>query len=82
MKLDGFVRLKRPFSPHPTSIQTYCLGIIAGVFPTEASTEILLYLYDPENSKIYTDEFDSQAIYSFQLDEVEAYSDRQQESGY
>lgn len=38
--------------------------------PLELS-EILVYLYDPDTSTIFTDELGVQAVFAFKLDEVE-----------
>ena len=59
MKVGDCVCLKQPFSPSPASSQRYCYGIIAGVVSDNLRTEVLIYLYDPDNDTIYPDEFGS-----------------------
>ena len=76
MKADDLVRFKQPFIPRMGTLQVYYFGIVVGVVSEGPTTQVLVYLYDPESSTLYTDESDLQALYSFQLDEVEYVGDR------
>ena len=71
MKADNLVRFKQPFIPRIGTLQAYYFGIVVGVVSEGSTTQILVYLYNPERSTFYTDESDVQAIYSFQLNEIE-----------
>ena len=70
MTVGDCVCLKQPFSPSSASSQAYRYGIVAGVVSDDLKTEVLIYLYDPDNDTIYTDEFDAQAIYQFRPEEL------------
>lgn len=71
MKAGDRVRLKQLFKPSLNSTQAYHFGIIVDVLSNFYNAEVLVYLYDPDTGNIYTDETGIQAIYSFQLDEIE-----------
>ena len=76
MKVDDLVRFKQPFIPRIGTFQAYYFGIVVGVVSEGSSTQVLVYLYDPKSSTLYTDESDVQPIYSFQLHEIEYVGDR------
>ena len=76
MKADDLVRFKQPFIPRMGTLQVYYFGIVVGVVSEESTTQVLVYLYDLESSTFYTDESDIQAIYSFQLNEIEYVGNR------
>ena len=71
MNVGDLVRLKQPLLPTPTTLQVYRFGLVAGVVSEGVKTEVLVHLFDPQSAQVYTDESGIQAIYSFQLDEVE-----------
>ena len=71
MKAGDRIRLKQLFKPSLVSTQSYHFGIVVDVISTFYNAEVLVYLYDPNTETIYTDEAGTQAIYSFQLEEIE-----------
>ncbi|GAB4466078.1 MAG: hypothetical protein OHK0037_21480 [Elainellaceae cyanobacterium] len=77
MDIGDIVRLKQPFQPEPDSDRTYSYGIIAGIVwsedasPPSPPVEIVLYLYDPDAQRVYTDATGLEAIYAFRPNELE-----------
>lgn len=71
MKAGDRIRLKQLFRPSLMSTQSYRFGIVVDVISTFYNAEVLVYLYDPNTETIYIDEAGTQAIYSFELDEIE-----------
>jgi hypothetical protein len=79
MKPGDIVQLKQPFKPEPSNQQEYSFGVIAGRALLKGTSRsravqtdsLLLHLYDPQKSLIYTDELGAKAVYLFQLHEVE-----------
>jgi hypothetical protein len=79
MKPGDIVQLKQPFQPELDCQQKFSFGVIAGRAPNKRaarsdSTEsdsLLLHLYDPQTSLIYTDGLGAKAVYLFELNEVE-----------
>ncbi|MDB9529310.1 hypothetical protein PN498_25180 [Oscillatoria sp. CS-180] len=76
MKQGDLVRFKQPFAPIVTSPQFYSFGVVIDVVSEGLSTEVLVYLRDLDGETIYVDETGAQAIYSFQMDEIECMGDR------
>jgi hypothetical protein len=79
MQVGDLVRLKQPFRPSPDSLQEYSFGIVVGLGVdrsqgnnTPEVIEVILYLYDPDTSTPYIDEFGVQAMYSFYPEELES----------
>ncbi len=73
MKEGDIVRLKQPFKPVATETKTYDFGIVAGIVDDSTGPQILLRLYSLETASVYTDTFNSEAIYCFHPAEVECY---------
>ncbi|MBD2155955.1 hypothetical protein [Leptolyngbya sp. FACHB-16] len=73
MKAGDRVRLKQLFRPSLISTQSYRFGIVVDIVSTFYNAEVLVYLYDPNTEAIYIDETGIQAIYSFQLEEIERF---------
>lgn len=65
------MRLKQPFKPVAPELKSYGYGIVAGVVNDSSATEVLACLYNLETASIYTDPHNAEAIYSFQLDEID-----------
>ncbi|HEY9761285.1 MAG TPA: hypothetical protein V6D07_02105 [Trichocoleus sp.] len=79
MKVGDIIRLKQPFYPAPKLYKAYRYAVIAdllqpasGAEALEQVTEILVNLYDPVISEVYTDERGVKALYVFYPDEVES----------
>lgn len=81
MEIGDIVRLKQPFRPEPDCVEEYRYGIVVGLIeidrddnePGQRSqlSEAVLQLYQPETSKVYTDEFGIQPMFYFRIDEIE-----------
>ncbi|MEM7773460.1 MAG: hypothetical protein AAGA75_22225 [Cyanobacteria bacterium P01_E01_bin.6] len=77
MKTDDLIKLKQLFIPTPTSNRGYQYAVIVDLIRTNENSafssgiEILAHLCEGDRTSIYTDEFGSDPIYSFYLDEVE-----------
>ncbi|MEL6381425.1 MAG: hypothetical protein AAFQ89_02925 [Cyanobacteria bacterium J06626_18] len=76
--MGDLVRLEQPFIPAIAAYQVYHFGIVVGVVSECSNTDVLVHLFDPASSDIYTDESGLKAVYSFQLNEVEPVGDRSQ----
>ncbi len=75
MKVGDHVRLKQGFIPAIAAFQVYHFGIVVGIVAEGSNTDVLVHLFDPTSSTVYTDESGLKAVYSFQLNEVEEVSD-------
>ncbi len=81
METGDVVRLKKPFKVRSEDSKEYTFGIVAALIWSEGEetvqatsstpVEVLVYLYDPETSTLYTDEAGMQAVFIFRLDEIE-----------
>lgn len=81
MKVGDVVSLKNPFRPEPGKLKEYRYGIVTGL--VEAATEpdnvgqlskpgeVILYLFDPETSTIYEDEFGLRGMFYFRYEELD-----------
>jgi hypothetical protein len=76
MNIGDHVRLRRPFQPLPGGL-FYDHGVITGLVADESKSpqqsaiaEVVVYLYDPTDGAIYTDEQGEQVLYSFYPKEV------------
>lgn len=80
MKIGDIVRLKQPFRPQLNNPKKYYFGIITGLVQDRSEgkeqitgltpNEILVHLYDPDMSTIFTDEMGVEAIFAFHRSEV------------
>lgn len=71
MNVGDLVRIKQSFQP-TRSLQPYQFAIIVGIVSEDSKVEILVHLFNPENSTVYVDEAGCKAVYSFRPNEVEA----------
>lgn len=81
MEVGDLVRLKRSFKPMSDGLREYHFGVVAGLVFNKTLAEkhsqlaeIVLYLYEPETSSPYLDEFGVQVLYSFYPNEIELLS--------
>lgn len=87
MEIGDIVRLKQPFRPEPACLEEYRYGVVIGLVeidrdksnrddsePGQRSqfSEVILQLYQPETSSVYTDELGIQPMFYFRIDELEA----------
>lgn len=75
MQVDDIVGLRQPFRPTVTSLACFSFGKVVDIIPGRTGTDVLVHLCNANGSKLYTDELGYQAIYSFQLDEIQPCGD-------
>ena len=70
MKKGDYVGINEPFTPNSDTCKFYSFGIVVDCVSTPSTTEVLIYLYDPDDDSIYIDEFKQRPVFSFQLTEL------------
>lgn len=77
MKVGDIIALKHPFYPPSLPVKAYQYGIVAGLITAADGgaaappIEIVVSLYDPETTEVYTDSLGCKALYIFYPDEID-----------
>ena len=77
MKVGDIIRLKQPFCPDPRIYKAYRYAVVAELIQPATGlasafpAEILVNLYDPVISEVYTDERGVKVLYVFYPEEIE-----------
>jgi hypothetical protein len=71
MGVGDLVRLKQSFRPTVNDLRAYDYGIVAGIVGDSSNPEVLIHLYNLQSATVYTDTFNSEAIFSFRLEEID-----------